>query len=1092
MKICALRVCNLASLKGAHRLDMESGALGRVALFAITGPTGAGKSTLLDALCLALYDRIPRLQAAGAGRVVRPGDDEQLTAKDVRSILRHDSGSGYAEVEFVGNDGLRYRAKWSVHRAGKKPSGRLQSQTMELENLSTGELLGTKGRPKTQTLADIEARVGLSYDQFRRSVLLAQGDFAAFLKSAPGERAALLEKMTGTGIYAELSTEAFVRAKAAADAVDHLGRDLKHLGTLDAGQRTQLRAELAEATTIRQAASRHLETVRAARVWQEADRRLEGAVVEGAAALELATGASKPDWLPELKRAQLLEPLRPARDRVQATRAELTTTQAAHLAATTAVTAATGALTHATTDHARASSDRAALQARQLDLQPRIDAARALDGQLAESQRAEAERRVEGGRAAVTAKRELESTTALRKRLTASRAAVQVTEQSLQALTPWAALDGQDEDLELAATATGPDLAEVQARLDGVLARLETAKAGELDADGKRLDAWCLDRDIAVLDGRIDKGSALVETTKARLDQQEKVYAQTQAAAALDAHRDQLVEGEPCPLCGALEHPRAGSAMGGLLSTLKSDLTQLRKSDQTYRDGLSRLQADRDRFTEQRTGLSDPGPAPDDLEAARTAFGERRAVVESARAERALIEPLRQQAMAGQLSQEARRRVVSRLPDDLAAALKADPASFLKEVPVKLAELRRLQGLRSTQTTAQADLDREHEAQRGRAQQAETTARTEAAQAVEAAENVKRIQTERAAALEGTVAQVEASLRQDRERIEAALAAATLALTAARVAVADAAAQATAGKTSLDTAAERADVAQTQLAELLTHHEMTERDLEGLTLSAEDVRRRADELRALGEAVVQARAVVAERTAQRDAHRATPCPLETDPELEKAAVAALEGATETHATLKAQLDRDAKAVEQGAELQAQLTVAQRTASAWERLSKVIGSKQGSKFRDFAQGLTLDRLLAHANGQLRDLAPRYALRRVPGHNLDIQVEDQALAGDVRSAASLSGGETFLVSLALALGLASMSADTAQVESLFIDEGFGHLDQRSLELALATLDALQHKGRKVGVISHVQGLGEHIPIRVEVRPLAPGRSTLVLPR
>jgi exonuclease SbcC len=159
---------------------------------------------------------------------------------------------------------------------------------------------------------------------------------------------------------------------------------------------------------------------------------------------------------------------------------------------------------------------------------------------------------------------------------------------------------------------------------------------------------------------------------------------------------------------------------------------------------------------------------------------------------------------------------------------------------------------------------------------------------------------------------------------------------------------------------------------------------------------------------------------------------------------------------------------------------------WAKLSALIGSADGSVFRRFAQSLTLDAMLVQSNEHLRELAPRYQLARVPGEELELQVVDLDMGGDIRTINTLSGGESFLVSLALALGLSSLSSESTRIESLFIDEGFGFLDQRTLETALSTLDALQASGRQVGLISHVPGLAERVGVRVRVLPQNVGRS------
>ena len=204
MKILAIRGANLASLADEFELDLAAEPLASAGLFAITGATGAGKSTLLDAMCAALFNATPRLEGRSTFKV---GHDRsaQVGAADVRSLLRRTAGSGWAEVDFEGRDRRRYRARWSVRRAHNRPSGALQDQETSLIRLDDGVRLGGTRR---ETQRAIEDALGLTFDQFRRSALLAQGDFAAFLRAAPGERSALLERMTGTALYGALSIAA--------------------------------------------------------------------------------------------------------------------------------------------------------------------------------------------------------------------------------------------------------------------------------------------------------------------------------------------------------------------------------------------------------------------------------------------------------------------------------------------------------------------------------------------------------------------------------------------------------------------------------------------------------------------------------------------------------------------------------------------------------------------------------------------------------------------------------------------------------------------------------------------------------------------
>jgi len=164
---------------------------------------------------------------------------------------------------------------------------------------------------------------------------------------------------------------------------------------------------------------------------------------------------------------------------------------------------------------------------------------------------------------------------------------------------------------------------------------------------------------------------------------------------------------------------------------------------------------------------------------------------------------------------------------------------------------------------------------------------------------------------------------------------------------------------------------------------------------------------------------------------------------------------------------------------------------WNRLHELIGSADGKKYRNFVQGLTFERMVAQANRQLSQMSDRYLLVRDPDQPLELSVVDNYQAGEIRSTKNLSGGESFIVSLALALGLSRLASRNVRVDSLFLDEGFGTLDEETLETALDTLASLQQDGKLIGVISHVQALKERIRTQLSVQPISSGRSRLAGP-
>ncbi|SDR35339.1 AAA family ATPase [Pseudovibrio sp. Tun.PSC04-5.I4] len=242
MRILAMRGENLASLAAPFEVDLQQEPLNGAGLFAITGETGAGKSTLLDGLCLALFGQCPRLSAAGSSDSVPDVAGAELKETNPRTVLTRGAASGFAEADFVGADGEAYRARWTVRRARNKASGKLQNVERSLVRIRDNAAIESGIKLVD---AAVEARLGLTYEQFKRTVLLAQGDFDAFLKANDNERAALLEKVTGTQKYRDISRQIFQRSSEAKDVVAKLVEKSEVAGLLEEDERTALQTQQA-------------------------------------------------------------------------------------------------------------------------------------------------------------------------------------------------------------------------------------------------------------------------------------------------------------------------------------------------------------------------------------------------------------------------------------------------------------------------------------------------------------------------------------------------------------------------------------------------------------------------------------------------------------------------------------------------------------------------------------------------------------------------------------------------------------------------------------------------------------------------------
>lgn len=277
MRVLAIRGQNLTSLGGGFEIDFEAEPLASAGIFAITGPTGAGKSTLLDAVCLALFNHVPRLQSAARGLVGAAGG-ETISADDPRALLRHRAGEGFAEVDFIGLDRGRYRARWYVKRARLRADGALQQVVQTFTNLDTGEIYGGT---RTETLLAIRAKIGLTAQQFGRAVLLAQGEFNAFIDADSNTRAELLEKLTGTDLYARLGIAAREKADRLREGVNDIELRITAQNGLDDVQRAQALERLAKAT------AEH-ETARSVMTAREQDLSWHARATELAARVEQA------------------------------------------------------------------------------------------------------------------------------------------------------------------------------------------------------------------------------------------------------------------------------------------------------------------------------------------------------------------------------------------------------------------------------------------------------------------------------------------------------------------------------------------------------------------------------------------------------------------------------------------------------------------------------------------------------------------------------------------------------------------------------------------------------------------------------------
>lgn len=1000
MKILNIRFENINSLKGVHEIDFSVNPLASAGLFAITGATGTGKTTILDVITLALFDRIPRVdEKISKGLIERTG-----------LIITRNMNSCFAEVTYQCLKGT-FTSKWSI---SKTRTGTLREYELELYD-SSGALLDLK---KTEVPQVNEKNIGLNFDQFIKAIILAQGDFAAFLKAKGDERGKLLEQITGSWIYRELGKAAFSRNRQFGQELENLmarEKDLKNR-LMDDDSFASLLSELAGCEKTRGTYLNSLQTLKDQKKLKENITQLtsaltdketrekglagehEGFVRQNGARLEkhrklMPFSRKLWDW------QQLGKSLISNTERQRKILQNIIGCQSRDEEISKEVAQLTG------------SSDEV------------LTALEAFENKVLEIERQKAEKYT----LADTGKKEI----------------IRICGE-LKLMPDVSHPDAMESDVRRLISEKDSSIGVLKAKLDPELP--ESPEAGlrtlrsfreyadrykteklQLDNLNQRLekDKNELDEALKVL-GELPEMISKSQEEKTRadllLDNLIKERRIRELSASLEEHRQRLTDGEPCPLCGSIHHPfmehspASPDELTGKIKEASEECDRCGKKLVSLETQLKQNDNIKEKKSKEIAGLvKDILKATEKCNSALSGLPDEYRMMEP----QAILDSLRSLTddLETFISESAAMTKLNDLTGRLGTLLdlntRANELAQKRQLLFTGNDVRKVTGslmkrftenntTRNKQIEDKEELDNRVEKERKDLTALDEELKNELPGYPEIGKALEdiipepdyRVLNTREQHLKNSLLEIQTTLKELRQRLSE--------------------------MKSSDTPA----------------------TIEDITAELEVIGKRLEEENNRRDGLVTRKGIQTESLKE----------LET-----------------VNADIESQ---------------------KKTSEKWVLLNKYIGDAEGKKFSTFAQQLTLYQLVKLANRRLRMLSDRYQLD-IPEEDKDdsLSVIDTHMGDLKRSVKSLSGGESFLVSLSLALALSDLASRQVDIKSLFIDEGFGSLDRLTLDMTIDTLEKLQFETSKtIGVISHIEAMQERIATQIRLTRNGQGYSSM----
>lgn len=1117
MKIQKLVIHNIASIEDAT-IDFSKAPLADSDVFLITGETGSGKSTILDAICLALYKGTPRLKNTRMqGKVVE--GKKEIQVDDPVQLLREGTGEGFVNLTFEGSNGVSYEAEWSIARAHKNPTGALQGKRWMLKDLHTGTVY-TKD---AEIEAEIARAVKLAFDQFCRTTMLAQGEFTRFLNSKDEEKAEILEMITGADIYSKIGAKVYELTQQKKQAYNTAREAVEGIVLLTPEQREEKERAIDEKKKQVQETITSRDQIKAKAGWLETEKDLAARVEEAGKQLSEAQEAvASEDFLQE--KAQLN-----AWKETQEVRRQLETEHSERRKAEEAKQS----ITLMADGYQKARSGVRFLEGRGLAIQGELTEVNAfLEKEKTELPVIEKEQALEsqlgiinsGYQAIAGWEEEIQGVEKkLTEELSPGKAAAETRLSEAKAAKARAT-----KALQLAEEAlTKAGIPAIRTEITNL-----TAERGHVslahDRIGNHITAWnlydgegkaILAAEAALAGKKASRDTLAKEVGElAERAKQARLIYDTESMTmnnAVTSIRSKLTVGCTCPVCmqtikNAL--PTDQEIMARLQPLLNAS-EAARISYETRKQNLDTLDAtilaEGNQLEQRKAAHSADTSVVNCYNAVMAAlqvcgiqtydkdtdaFLVNR--IQQIDARLSELSALEQQGQGLEKAAQEARTADTNAATALEKAQEAfnEAEKKVNEANGELKQTNALKEARKTDIQTAIDLVKpvvkgtRWEANWLENRDAFWTQLTEAVAAhvgsIQKRDGLleeKKLVSAAVGAVQGILTEIETIVPAWKE-LEA--------LPAEELSDLEETAQGLKDRLLIESQNEK--IAQTSANEAAAKVDTflagnPDYDREKLAqLSAytrETIDTWEENQKKVGEDLVAAKASVETLTKQTKEHAAKRPVFEEGETLESLKEKEAECdntvlSLNAEATLLEQeLTKDSENAEKVGDLAAEAEALRQTWVKWNRLNELVGDATGKWFRKIAQSYVLGSLVTAANRYMRELTDRYALKVVPGTFI-ISVEDAYQGYASRPASTISGGESFLVSLSLALALSDIG-DTLSVDTLFIDEGFGTLSGAPLQNAVNTLKSLRTKaGRHVGIISHIEELQEKIPVRIQV--------------